>query len=139
MTQNCPDCDQLVDLIIEMQKRLGDGDELVAAIASSGITTEDAEYLVSIVRDAHCRSVLVTTVMKADQFHGDYETNPIFQAALKRFLSASNGSLPQGVSTERPERYVFTSDRLRVATGYLLLIFLLIVLIVRITALLRTL
>jgi hypothetical protein len=93
------DSDQLVDFVIETHKRLGDGKPLVEAVAARGMTVEEAERIVSTVRDAYCRTLLYSAGAPPQNFHGDYETDPIFQAALKRFRASSKGEAPLPAST----------------------------------------
>jgi len=88
--------DAAVDFVIENQKRFGDGEELVSAVTSLGLTAEEAERLIRTVRDAYGRFMLMSAGMNARQFHGDYESDPIFQAALNRFLAASPIKTDQG-------------------------------------------
>lgn len=99
--------EELVDLVIETQKRLGDGPGLVAAIAASGMTPEEAGVVVSTVRDAYFRTVLYSAGAQPQHFNGDYETDPLFQAALRRFQAAGTGGSPlRGSARARPERIV---------------------------------
>jgi hypothetical protein len=94
--------DKLVEFVIDAHKRLGDGEPLVAAVASLGMTSEQARVVVGTVRDAYGRSVLLTAGMKAAQFRGDYETDSISQAALKQFLAAK-GRAPSSVESPAPK------------------------------------
>jgi len=74
-----------VDFVIETHKRLGDSPALVEAVASLGMTAEQAGDVVATVRDAYCRAMLYSAGAQPQNFSGDYETDPVFQAALKRF------------------------------------------------------
>jgi hypothetical protein len=98
------DSDQLVDFVIETHKRLGEGKALVDAVASLGMTVEAADVVVSTVRDAYCRTILYSAGAQPQNFHGDYETDPIFQAALKRFLASSKGGAPLPTSAPAQKR-----------------------------------
>jgi len=102
--------EELVDLVVETQKRLGDGPALVDAIAASGVTPEEAGVVVSTVRDAYFRTVLYSAGAQPQNFSGDYETDPLFQAALRRFRAAGMGDtqLP-GSANSRTERFVTRS------------------------------
>jgi hypothetical protein len=84
-----PDAEQLVDFVIETQKRLGDSQALVDAVASLGMTTDEADDVVSTVRDAYCRFMLYSAGAQSQNFHGDNEEDAIFNAALNRFLADS--------------------------------------------------
>src|SRR6476661_4665248 len=93
MTQKL-DIEQLVSFVIETQKRLGDGSALVDAVAALGMTPEDAAVVVSTVRDAYFRTVLYSSGAQPQNFSGDYETDPLFQAALRRFQATGMGNTP---------------------------------------------
>jgi hypothetical protein len=110
MTQKL-DIEQLVSFVIATQKRLGDGPALVDAVAALGMTPEDAAVVVCTVRDAYFRTVLYSLGAQPQNFSGDYETDRLFQAALRRFQTTGTGSNPLPASaSSRTERVVTRSS-----------------------------
>jgi hypothetical protein len=106
MTQKL-DIEQLVSFVIETHKRLGDGPALVDAVAALGMTAEEAGSVVSTVRDAYCRTLLYSAGAQPQNFSGDYETDPLFQAALRRFRATGTGGTPLPASaSSRTEKVV---------------------------------
>ena len=104
------DIEQLVSFVIETHKRLGDGPALVDAVASLGMTAEEAGDVVSTVRDAYCRTMLYSAGAQPQSFSGDYKTDPVFQAALRRFQASGIGGPPLPASaSSRTERLVTCS------------------------------
>jgi len=84
------DVEQLVDFVVETQKRVGDGPALIDAVVGLGMTTEQAEEVICTVRDAYFRAHMCSIGVRRQNVGGDYETDPLFQAALKRFVASSN-------------------------------------------------
>src|SRR4051794_15000098 len=80
---------QVVSFVIDAQKRLGDEAQVIAALASLGMTNQRAKIVVETVEAAAGRAFLLSLGMKPGQFHGDLETDPLFQAALARFPAAA--------------------------------------------------
>jgi hypothetical protein len=67
------------------------------------MTTDEAYDVVETVRDAYCRTMLFSAGAPPPNFHGDNEEDPIFDAALRRFVADfQGGSSSQRSST--PER-----------------------------------
>lgn len=58
--------------------------EIVAQLGQLGLAADEANHAIEMVRSGFCRVLLLIAGMKSGQFCSDYESDPIFQAAIRR-------------------------------------------------------